>query len=80
MLKNNIYNIDKEFDYTTIKAAVLKSLEKLVKEEALKNTPNVINDTILYTEGSVDPTLINNQLAPTSRLKLKIRNTTQYNT
>jgi hypothetical protein len=38
MLKNNIYNIDKEFDYCTVKAIVVKSLEKIVKEEALKNT------------------------------------------
>jgi hypothetical protein len=33
MLRNNIYNIDKEFDYATIKSIVLKSLEKLVKQE-----------------------------------------------
>jgi hypothetical protein len=33
MLKNNIYNIDKEFDYPTIKGIVLKSLEKIVKEQ-----------------------------------------------
>jgi hypothetical protein len=36
MLKNNIYNTDKEFDYATIKDMVVKSLEKIVKEEALK--------------------------------------------
>ncbi|MFL6393792.1 MAG: hypothetical protein ACJ708_03935 [Nitrososphaeraceae archaeon] len=35
-LKNNIYNIDLEFDYPTIKAVVIQSLEKMVKEEALK--------------------------------------------
>jgi hypothetical protein len=36
MLKNDIYNIDREFDYDTVRSIVLESLEKLVKEEALK--------------------------------------------
>jgi hypothetical protein len=40
MLENNIYNIDKEFDYPTIKDIVTQSLEKLVKQEALKKRPN----------------------------------------
>ena len=35
MLKNNVYNVDKEFDYATI--IVSKSLQKIVKELALKN-------------------------------------------
>jgi hypothetical protein len=80
MLKNNIYNIDEEFDYSTIKAAVLKSLEKIVKEGALKNTSHFINEVISYPEDTADPTSINNQPALTSPslLKLKIRNTTKY--
>ena len=40
MLKNNIYNIDKEFDYGTIKAIVLNSLQNIAKEEALKKRSN----------------------------------------
>ena len=32
MLKNNIYNIDGEFDYATIKNIVIHSLEKMVKD------------------------------------------------
>jgi hypothetical protein len=44
MLKNNIYNIDKEFDYSTVKSIVLKSLQKIAKEEALENTSNVLSD------------------------------------
>jgi hypothetical protein len=46
MLKNNIYNIDKEFDYTTVKSIVLRSLEKITKEEALKKRANVSQDVI----------------------------------
>jgi hypothetical protein len=55
MLKNNIYNIDKEFDYCTVKAFVVKSLEKIVKEEALKNTSNVPDDVLSDCEGNGDP-------------------------
>ena len=40
MLKNNIYNIDNEFDYPTIKNIVIQSLEKIIKEEVLKKRPN----------------------------------------
>jgi hypothetical protein len=58
MLKNN--NIDEEFDYSTVKAIVVKSLEKIVKQEALKNTDNIItNDIVSDSQGKV-----NNQLAP----------------
>jgi hypothetical protein len=45
MLRNDIYNIDREFDYAVVKSIVVKSLEKIAKEEALKNIPqNVIFD------------------------------------
>ncbi|MFL6364077.1 MAG: hypothetical protein ACJ719_02570 [Nitrososphaeraceae archaeon] len=40
MFKNNIYNIDREFDYTTVKSIVVKALGKVVKEEALKKRSN----------------------------------------
>ena len=54
MLKNNSYNIDKEFDYATIKAIVSKSLENMTKEEeALKKKPNVPND-IIFDHGNFD--------------------------
>jgi hypothetical protein len=43
MFKNNIYNIDREFDYPTIKGIVIQSLEG----EALKNTANILHNIIL---------------------------------
>ena len=46
MFKNNIYNIDREFDYPTINIIVIQSLEKIVKQEALKNTANIPHDII----------------------------------
>jgi Cytoplasmic tRNA 2-thiolation protein 2 len=79
MLRNYIYNIDREFDYPTIKATVIQSLEKIVKEEALKNTSNIGNYVVSDLEGNDDPKSVNNLLAPPSPLlKLKIRNTTKY--
>jgi hypothetical protein len=41
MLKNNIYNIDRKFNHATIKGIVLKSLENISKEEALKKRANI---------------------------------------
>jgi hypothetical protein len=46
MLKNNIYNIDKEFDYSAVKAIVVKSLEKILKQESLRDVSTI--STISY--------------------------------
>ena len=75
MLKNNIYNIDRNFDYTTVRSIVLKSLDKIANEEALKN----IHNGIIFDSKDNDDYTVNNLLAPpTPLLKLKIRNTTKY--
>ena len=74
MLKNDIYNINREFDYPTIKGIVVKSLEKIAKGEALKNrayvSPNAVSDFKDNDVKLLSP--------PTPLLKLKIRNTTKY--
>ena len=77
MLKNDIYNIDKEFDYTTVKSIVLKSLNKIAKQQVLKNIHNVV---IFDSKDNDDlPVNVNKLLPqPTHLLKLKIRNTTKY--
>jgi hypothetical protein len=78
MLKNNIYNIDREFDYATIKSIVLKSLQNIAKEEALKN---IHNDVIFDSKDNDDlPVNVNKLPAPPipPLLKLKIRNTMKY--
>jgi hypothetical protein len=75
MFKDKIYNINREFDYPTIKGIVTQSLKKTV-EEALKNTANIPDDT-----GFEDNDHHNNanlHAPPTPLLKLKIRNTTEY--
>jgi hypothetical protein len=44
MLNNDIYNLDNEFYYSTVKDIVLKALEKIVKQEAeSKNRSNRSN-------------------------------------
>ena len=72
MLKNNIYNIDKEFDYPTIKDIVIQSLEKILKEEALKNMPR----NIIFDSKATNVKLLTPPTPPS--LKLRIRNTTKY--
>lgn len=74
MLKNNIYSINKEFDYSTVKAIVVKSLEKIVKEEALNNTSDIIHDV----EADSGDNHVKLSAPPSPELKLKIRNTTEY--
>jgi 5-methylcytosine-specific restriction endonuclease McrA len=75
MLRNNTYNIDREFDYATIKAFVAKSLEKVVKEEAFKN---IHNDVIFDSKDNDYPNNVKLSAPPTHLLKMKIRNTTKY--
>jgi hypothetical protein len=77
MLENNIYNIDKEFDYDTIKAFVIKSL-KMIKEEALKKRAYVSQDAVFDFKDNLYPNDVNLLAPPTPLLKLKIRNTAKY--
>ena len=76
MLENNIYNIDREFDYATIKDIVIQSLEKIVKEGALKKRANISQNVIFeYNDYTNNVNLL---APPIPLLKLKIRNTTKY--
>ena len=75
MLKNNIYNIDREFDYATIKAIVIESLEKMVREEASKKRPD---DVIFDSRNNDYPSNVKLSAPHSPLLKLKIRNTTKY--
>jgi hypothetical protein len=78
MLKNNIYNIDREFDYPTVKAIVLKSLVKIAKEDALKKKSNVPNNVVFHYDSVYDnPNNMSQATRPSPLLKLKIRNTTK---
>jgi hypothetical protein len=86
--KDNTYNVGKTFDYFTIKAMVIESLEKIVRTELnqrigsinlyKKDTHEdiVISSTANNLFGSQDDD--NNNKLSASILKLKIRNTTAY--
>ena len=79
MLKNNIYNIDGEFDYATVRSFVLKSLDTIAKEGALKNRVYVSQDAVSGFKDNLYPSDVKLFAPPTSpSLKLKIRNTTKY--
>jgi hypothetical protein len=52
MLKNNIYNIDEEFDYSPIIGIVAQYLRRIIKEEGLERS-NIITDTI-FDSGRTD--------------------------
>jgi hypothetical protein len=80
MLENNIYNIDREFDYVTIKNIVLRSLQNIAKEETLKTRAYMPQNVIFDFKNNDDlPVNVDKVLAPpTPLLKLKIRNTTKY--
>ncbi|MFL6328876.1 MAG: hypothetical protein ACJ71P_19960 [Nitrososphaeraceae archaeon] len=57
MLNNDIYNINNEFDYSTVKDIVLKALEKIVKQEAAsKNRSNTSNEVVSDFKHDNDPT------------------------
>jgi hypothetical protein len=90
--KDNTYNVDKTFDYFTIKAMVIESLEKIVRQELNLHIGCINLHKIIDIQEDEDKEDIiiantsknlfgsqddNNEL-PASLLKLKIRNTTEY--
>jgi hypothetical protein len=78
MLRNNIYNIDREFNYATVKSIVVKALGKVAKEEALKKRANIPQNVIFDFKDNDYTTNVKLLAPPTPLLKLKIRNTTKY--
>jgi hypothetical protein len=74
MFESNVYNTDRDFDYATVKAIMIRSLEKIAKEAALENTSNILS----HVKSNIDPRDLEAFAPPTPLLKLKIRNTTQY--
>jgi hypothetical protein len=47
MLKNDIYNINTEFDYVTVRSMVLKSLQKTVQEALMNNLTSPMIKAVL---------------------------------
>ena len=87
--KDNIYNVDKTFDYSTIKAMVIESLETIVRKELNRRIASINLrkiDTQEDKEDIVTANTTNNLFdhqdndteLSASLLKLRIRNTTAY--
>ena len=88
--KDNTYNVDKTFDYFTIKAMVTQSLENIVREELNLHIASINLHKIDIHEDKEDVAISstannsfdhqddNNNKLSAALLKLKIRNTTEY--
>jgi hypothetical protein len=86
---NNAFNIDKKFDYSTVRGMVIQSLEKSVRKE-LNRHMGSINLQKISIRRDEDDTVVANTSNPfdyhddaaeelsASPLRLKIRNTTEY--
>jgi hypothetical protein len=87
--KDNTYNVDKTFDYFAIKAMVIESLEKIVRQELNRHirctnlhkigTHEDKEDAVISStaNNSFDRQDDNDNKLSASLLKLKIRNTTE---
>jgi hypothetical protein len=86
---NNTFNIDKKFDYSTVRAMVIQPLEKIAREELNRHMGSV-NLHKIGIQGDEDVIVVANTGNPfadqgdtaaqlsASPLRLKIRNTTEY--
>ena len=90
LANNNTYNIDRIFDYVTLKEMVLESLKKMLREEisrqhhlSQQQQQPIINQHKMEEEEAIteeddDHNPNNNNSLPAPILKLRIRNTTKY--
>jgi|GEM_PF-4779449 len=88
--KYNTYNVDKTFDYFTIKAMAIESVEKIVRQELNRHIRSINLHKIGTHEDKEDVVIVhtnnnlfdsqdnNNNKLSAPLLKLKIRNTTEY--
>ena len=91
LANNNTYNIDRIFDYVTLKEMVLESLKKMLREEISRqhhlsqqqqqpiiNQHKIEEEEAITEEDDDDYNPNNNNSLPAPILKLRIRNTTKY--
>jgi hypothetical protein len=84
---NNAYNVDKKIEYSTVRSMVMRSLEKILREELNRHSSQRrVNLNKMEEEEDVVGVIANtnhlfdndNTMLSPSLLKLRIRNTTQY--
>src|SRR6185437_9351650 len=85
---DNAYNVDKKIDYSTVRSMVIRSLEKIVREELNRHSSQgIVNLNKTEEEGEEEDVVVsagtnhlfdNDIIRSPSLLKLRIRNTTEY--
>ena len=83
---DNAYNVDKKIDYSTVRSMVIRSLEKIVREELNRHSSQRRVNLNKMEEEEEDAVVIadtnhlfdNDTILSPSLLKLRIRNTTEY--
>ena len=86
---DNAYNVDKKIDYSTVRSMVMRSLEKIVREELNRHSSQGrVNLNKTEEEGEEEDVIVvsagtnhlfdNDIIRSPSLLKLRIRNTTEY--
>src|SRR6476646_3693735 len=86
---DNAYNVDKKIDYSTVRSMVIRSLEKIVREELNRHSSKRrVNLNKMEEEGEEEDVVVviadtnhlfyNDTILSPSLLKLRIRNTTEY--
>jgi hypothetical protein len=86
---DNAYNVDKKIDYSTVRSMVIRSLEKIVREELNRHSSQGrVNLNKTEEEGEEEDVIVvsagtnhlfdNDIIRSPSLLKLRIRNTTEY--
>ena len=82
---DNAYNVDKKIDYSMVRSMIIRSLEKIVREE-LNRHSSQRRVNLNKTEEEEDVVIVaitnhlfdNDIILPPPLLKLRIRNTTEY--
>src|ERR1051325_5787425 len=85
-IADNSYNVDKKIDYSTVRSMVIRSLEKIVREELNRHSSQRrVNLHKVVKEEEEDVVIAdtnhlfdNDTILSPSLLKLRIRNTTEY--
>src|SRR6476469_9432474 len=81
---DNAYNVDKKIDYYTVRSMVMRSLEKIVREELNRHSSqrrvnlNKTEEEDVVVIADTNHLFDNDSILSTSLLKLRIRNTTEY--
>jgi hypothetical protein len=80
---DNAYNVDKKIDYYTVRSMIIRSLEKIVREELNRHSSqrrvnlNKTEEDVVVIAGT-NHLFDNDTILSPSLLKLRIRNTTEY--